>query len=119
MYKKSQKEEHRLEKKKIKQLQFIIQSLLHSLVKFKKCIHYMFYSFSGLSGIDLGNMLIKKVATKLQKDVPSVTTHSTLSPIPGFRPWLIRNLKGNSEYRKLYIFRQLSYFQCFFSFNYE
>lgn len=52
----------------------------------------------GLSGIDLGNMLIKKVATKLQKDVPSVTTHSTLSPIPGFRPWLIRNLKGNSEY---------------------
>ncbi|CAO4369835.1 unnamed protein product [Caenorhabditis nigoni] len=53
---------------------------------------------AGLSGIDLGNMLIKKVATQLQKDVPSVTTHSTLSPIPGFRPWLIRNLKGNSEY---------------------
>ncbi|EGT52144.1 CBN-MLCD-1 protein [Caenorhabditis brenneri] len=53
---------------------------------------------AGLSGIDLGNMLIKKVATQLQKDVPSIRTHSTLSPIPGFRPWLIRNLKGNSEY---------------------
>uniref|UniRef100_A0A1I7T8H3 Malonyl-CoA decarboxylase, mitochondrial n=1 Tax=Caenorhabditis tropicalis TaxID=1561998 RepID=A0A1I7T8H3_9PELO len=53
---------------------------------------------AGLSGIDLGNMLIKKVATQLQKDVPSIKTHSTLSPIPGFRPWLIRNLKGNSEY---------------------
>uniref|UniRef100_A0A8R1HK82 Malonyl-CoA decarboxylase n=1 Tax=Caenorhabditis japonica TaxID=281687 RepID=A0A8R1HK82_CAEJA len=52
----------------------------------------------GLSGIDLGNMLIKRVATQLQKDVPSVKVHSTLSPVPGFRPWLIRNLKGNSEY---------------------
>ncbi|CAI2347531.1 unnamed protein product [Caenorhabditis sp. 36 PRJEB53466] len=52
----------------------------------------------GLSGIDLGNMLIKKVAIQLQKDVPSVKIHSTLSPVPGFRPWLIRNLKGNSEY---------------------
>ncbi|CAI5445916.1 unnamed protein product [Caenorhabditis angaria] len=53
---------------------------------------------AGLSGIDLGNMLIKRVAIQLQKDVPSVNVHSTLSPIPGFRPWLIRNLKGNSEY---------------------
>ncbi|CAB3402363.1 unnamed protein product [Caenorhabditis bovis] len=53
---------------------------------------------AGLSGIDLGNMLIKQVATALQKDVPSIKIHSTLSPIPGFRPWLIRNLKGNAEY---------------------
>ncbi|CAD6192923.1 unnamed protein product [Caenorhabditis auriculariae] len=52
----------------------------------------------GLSGIDLGNMLIKEVASQLQTDVPSIKVHSTLSPIPGFRPWLIRNLHGNAEY---------------------
>ena len=58
----------------------------------------MFYYFLGLAGIDLGNLLIKQVAAQLSKDVPSVTVHSTLSPIPGFRAWLIRSLKGHSEF---------------------
>uniref|UniRef100_A0A914EB94 Malonyl-CoA decarboxylase n=2 Tax=Acrobeloides nanus TaxID=290746 RepID=A0A914EB94_9BILA len=62
----------------------------------------IYYSISstqqGLSGIDLGNMLIKNVVLELQKETPQIHQHSTLSPIPGFRSWLIRVLKGHSEF---------------------
>ncbi|CAI4228431.1 unnamed protein product [Auanema sp. JU1783] len=51
----------------------------------------------GLAGIDLGNLLIKQVAATIQQEVPNIEEHSTLSPIPGFRSWLLRNLHGNSE----------------------
>ncbi|KJH52682.1 hypothetical protein DICVIV_01143 [Dictyocaulus viviparus] len=49
-----------------------------------------------LSGIDLGNMLIKRVARLLQSELPSIQIHSTLSPIPGFRTWMLRTLHGSS-----------------------
>jgi malonyl-CoA decarboxylase len=52
----------------------------------------IFYSISncqpGLRGVSLGNFLIKRVAQKLQEDIPSLKTYSTLSPIPGFTRWL-------------------------------
>jgi len=52
----------------------------------------MFYSISstqaGLRGIDLGNFLIKRVVSELQRDHPTLQHFSTLSPIPGFRHWL-------------------------------
>ncbi|KAL6739192.1 hypothetical protein Aduo_012672 [Ancylostoma duodenale] len=65
-----------------------------------ECSTAIYYSITsaepGLSGIDLGNMLIKRVATRLQSELPSIKTHSTLSPIPGFRTWMLRSLHGNS-----------------------
>ncbi len=52
----------------------------------------IFYSISncqpGLKGVSLGNFLIKRVAQKLQEDIPTLKTYSTLSPIPGFTRWL-------------------------------
>eukprot|EP01135_Chromosphaera_perkinsii_P002028 Nk52_evm75s215 gene=Nk52_evmTU75s215 len=52
----------------------------------------IFYSISstqpGLSGIELGNFLIKRAVKELQKEFPNLKTFSTLSPIPKFRSWL-------------------------------
>ena len=44
--------------------------------------------FVGLSGVDLGNFLIKHVVEELRHEFPNITQYSTLSPIPGFRQWL-------------------------------
>lgn len=61
----------------------------------------VFYSITssqpGLSGIDLGNFLIKRVVRELIRDVPSVKTFCTLSPIPGFRQWLEAELERSPE----------------------
>lgn len=56
----------------------------------------IFYSITnaqaGLAGISFGNFLIKQVVERLSHSFPKVNTFSTLSPIPGFRPWLDRRL---------------------------
>ena len=53
----------------------------------------VFYSISnchpGLAGISFGNFLIKGVVEELQKELPSLRTFVTLSPVPGFRKWLL------------------------------
>ena len=52
----------------------------------------VFYSISncqpGLKGVSFGNFLIKQVAADLARELPSLTTFSTLSPMPKFRAWL-------------------------------
>lgn len=52
----------------------------------------IFYSISstqkGLSGVDLGNFLIKEVAKALKTEYPHLKTFATLSPLPQFMPWL-------------------------------
>jgi len=52
----------------------------------------VFYSISncqtGLAGISFGNSLIKQVAADLARDLPSLSTFVTLSPIPGLNRWL-------------------------------
>ncbi len=52
----------------------------------------IFYSISncqpGLRGVSLGNFLIKRVAERLGRELPSLKTYCTLSPIPGFTRWL-------------------------------
>jgi len=52
----------------------------------------VFYSISncqrGLRGISFGNSLIKQVAEDLKRELPSLGTFVTLSPLPGFRRWL-------------------------------
>ncbi len=54
----------------------------------------IFYSISntqpGLRGLNFGNFLIKRVVDDLSRDFPELRTFSTLSPIPGFMPWLKR-----------------------------
>ena len=54
----------------------------------------VFYSISncqvGLKGVSFGNFLIKQVAEELKRELPSLRTFITLSPVPGFRAWLQR-----------------------------
>jgi malonyl-CoA decarboxylase len=56
-----------------------------------------FYSItsclSGLSGIPLGDFLIKRVAENLARELPELNHFVTLSPIPGFRAWLEQALR--------------------------
>ena len=39
--------------------------------------------------MSFGNVLIKQVVDDLGKEFPRVRTFATLSPIPGFRAWLV------------------------------
>jgi len=52
----------------------------------------IFYSisspFTGLRGVPLGRLLIKRVAATLAQQHANLRTFATLSPIPGFRRWL-------------------------------
>ena len=52
----------------------------------------IFYSINnaqrGLDGISFGNFLIKRVVDRLSQEFPNLKTFATLSPIPGFVPWL-------------------------------
>ncbi len=56
----------------------------------------VFYSISncqpGLAGVNLGTALIKQVVEALRRDLPQLRRFVTLSPIPGFRAWLEREL---------------------------
>ncbi|XP_063405322.1 malonyl-CoA decarboxylase, mitochondrial-like isoform X1 [Mytilus trossulus] len=59
----------------------------------------IFYSITstqkGLQGIDLGNYLIKQVVRELQSEFPRIYQFSSLSPIPGFKEWLIMEINRN------------------------
>ena len=56
----------------------------------------IFYSISntqtGLRGVSFGDSLIKRVVETLKVEFPQLKTFATLSPIPGFRTWLGKNL---------------------------
>jgi malonyl-CoA decarboxylase len=56
----------------------------------------VFYSISncqrGLSTISFGNFLIKQVVEELRRELPAIATFVTLSPVPGFRLWLEKEL---------------------------
>ncbi len=55
----------------------------------------IFYSISntqnGLRGVSFGDSLIKRVVETLQDELPRLKVFATLSPIPGFRHWLVKN----------------------------
>jgi malonyl-CoA decarboxylase len=61
----------------------------------------IFYSISncqdGLRGISFGNLLIKQVVEELQAEFPQLKRFSTLSPVPGFRRWLMQRLADGSD----------------------
>ena len=61
-----------------------------------------FYSITntqpGLSGVDLGNFLIKRVVEELQRDFPGISTFCTLSPIPRLVKWMEHKLLGKDKF---------------------
>src|ERR1700736_366458 len=61
----------------------------------------IFYSISncqdGLRGISFGNFLIKQVVEELQAEFPQLKRFSTLSPVPGFRRWLMQRLTDSGD----------------------
>lgn len=61
----------------------------------------VFYSISncqkGLQGISFGNFLIKQVAEDLAHEIPSLKTFVTLSPVPRFAAWLVRQMNLDNE----------------------
>ena len=60
----------------------------------------IFYSISncqsGLAGISFGDFLIKRVVDALAVELPQLRTFATLSPVPGFRSWLDRQVRSAS-----------------------
>jgi len=56
----------------------------------------IFYSITsaqpGLAGVHLGNELIKQVVDALRHENDHLKTFATLSPLPGFRAWLLTEL---------------------------
>jgi malonyl-CoA decarboxylase len=56
----------------------------------------IFYSISncqtGLRGVSFGDSLIKRVVETLRGEFPKLRTFATLSPIPGFRGWLTKQV---------------------------
>lgn len=66
----------------------------------------IFYSITstqkGLAGIELGNYLIKQVVKELQNEFPKMSRFVTLSPIPGFRSWLLAELKTAQKGRPIF-----------------
>ncbi|KAK3734894.1 hypothetical protein RRG08_038919 [Elysia crispata] len=65
----------------------------------------IFYSITstqkGLQGIEMGNYLIKAVVKKLQEEFPHLRQFSSLSPIPGFRDWLLATVKHSINVRNV------------------
>jgi len=60
----------------------------------------VFYSISncqeGLRGISFGNFLIKQVVEELARELPSLKTFVTLSPVPQFARWLDRGIADDA-----------------------
>ncbi|MFD1581406.1 malonyl-CoA decarboxylase [Ramlibacter ginsenosidimutans] len=56
----------------------------------------IFYSISncqpGLKGVSFGDSLIKRVVETLKTEFPRLKTFATLSPIPGFRAWVSKQV---------------------------
>lgn len=76
-----------------------VQALLEQPSEDQSCQDFdsaTFYSISncqkGLLGVSFGNFLIKQVVMELQKEFPTLKNFSTLSPIPGFKVWLDKEM---------------------------
>jgi malonyl-CoA decarboxylase len=77
------------------------------LVAIERARTAVFYSISntqrGLGGISFGSFLIKQVVEELRRELPKLENFVTLSPVPGFMPWLkeARDLPVTDEDRTL------------------
>lgn len=50
--------------------------------------------FAGLHGIELGTQMIREVGRKIRADFPNISKYSSLSPIPGFRDYLLSEIRS-------------------------
>ncbi|KAG5325428.1 DCMC protein, partial [Pseudoatta argentina] len=67
--------------------------------KIKAAIFYSIVSTQkGLQGIELGNYLIKEVASEITTEFPAIRQLSSLSPIPNFKTWLFDKLKQDMAF---------------------
>jgi len=61
----------------------------------------IFYSITstqrGLSGVSLGDFLIKRVVDELRQELPELSVFSTLSPIPGLSDWIVKEDTNNAQ----------------------
>ena len=64
----------------------------------EKATTAVFYSISncqrGLKGISFGNFLIKQVVESLHQEFSNLKIFVTLSPVPGFRKWALKQSKN-------------------------
>jgi malonyl-CoA decarboxylase len=67
----------------------------------RACDTAMFYSISncqpGLRGFSFGNALLNQAIAQLRAEMPWVRRFATISPIPGFRPWLSASARPRNE----------------------
>lgn len=80
-------------------IQALINRSQHKdIAEVKTAVFYsIFTTQPGLSGVHLGNFLIKRVVKELQKEFPNLKQFVTLSPIPGFKKWLESFLKQQKD----------------------
>ena len=78
-----------------------IQTLLHPdhvPIPASQATTAVFYSISntqkGLAGVPFGSFLLKHVIEYLQREIPTLNTFVTLSPVPGFARWLANERKA-------------------------
>ena len=71
----------------------------------------VFYSISncqeGLAGVPLGDFLIKRVVARLSQELPQLERFATLSPISGFRSWLLAHHQADPDRTDLEPLRSL------------
>ena len=49
-----------------------------------------------MAGVTFGNFLIKQVVEDLAREIPTLKTFVTLSPVPGFARWLDRERRADA-----------------------
>lgn len=71
----------------------------------KEATTAVFYSISncqsGLRGISFGNFLIKQVVEELKRELPTLKTFITMSPVPSMRKWLETKAKLDEDTQTL------------------
>ncbi|WP_019547637.1 malonyl-CoA decarboxylase domain-containing protein [Streptomyces sulphureus] len=58
-------------------------------------------ALDGLAGVSFGSFLIKQVIEQVGEQLPHLTQFATLSPIPGFRRWLLKHAEHEPELERL------------------
>ena len=61
------------------------------------------FCLPGLDGVELGNYLIKSVVQELKTEIPHMSQFSSLSPIPGFKDWLMGELNKQIHAYGMYL----------------
>ena len=80
-----------------------IQNVLNEPVEDKedRADTAIFYSISnchfGLRSVSFGDSLLKQVVGQLKEEFPGLKKFATLSPVPGFMPWLTQEEPGLAE----------------------